>query len=197
MTDRERILTTIVDQLCSTLLLAPGCRGYEKESFRDSMRSDASYYVHFAHYRDPEPGDLVLARTGGVCEWKVGWYIEKRDDLGGAVIREIGSDRLCNYGNESFVPIVGLGSLSLLEGDKYEFYVKVLRAFGRCNEYLYRFCGLRFECKEAVVTVREAFGGLGKESNPFDVRMVWSKRKSIKNILQVLRAGGYGTKSFR
>lgn len=195
LTDRERILMTIIDRLSTTFVLAPACRGsWERKNFLDGQGYE---YVHFASYAEPKPGDLVLAKTGNVSEWKIGWYVEKRfGSLGGAVIREIGSDRLCNYDNESFVPIVGLDPIALLEGDKRQFYVRLMRAFAKGDEYMYRFGGLRFKGAEAVITIREVFGGLGAPSKPFDVRMVWNKRLSADKILASLRAGGYGTKSF-
>lgn len=196
LNDRERILMTIIDRLASTLILMPGSvHRWGPEAF---TTPSLGTLVHFANYQEPKPGDLVLAKTGHVSEWKIGWYVEKRyGSFGGAVIREIGSERLCNYDNESFVPIVGLDPIALLEGDKRQFYVKVLHAFRKGDEYVYRFGGLSFEGPEAVIKIREVFGGMGNPSQPFEVRMVWSKRTSAKAILAAMRAGGYGTKSFR
>lgn len=197
LTDRERILMTIIDRLSGTIMLAPACRGgWRKEDWQDSQGYP---YVHFANYDEPKPGDLVLAKTGRVSEWKIGWYVEKRGgSFGGAVIREIGSDRLCNYDNESFVTIAGLDPIALLEGDKRQFYVKVIRAFAKGDEYIYRFGGLRFDGPEAAISIREVFGGAlgGGGSKPFDVRMVWTKRTSVKAILAAMRTGGYGTHKF-
>lgn len=196
LSDRERILMTIIDRLASTQILMPGSvHRWGPEAF---TTPSLGTLVHFANYAEPKPGDLVLAKTGHVSEWKIGWYVEKRfGTFGGAVIREIGSERLCNYDNESFVPIVGLDPISLLESDQRQFYVKVLHAFRKGDEYVYRFGGLRFEGPEAVITIREVFGGMGKPSQPFDIRMVWNKRTSAKTILAAMRAGGYGTKEFR
>ena len=191
LSDRERILMQIIDRLSGTFLLMLGAVN-ERSAFESTSLGTLT---HFAYYAEPKTGDLVLAKTGHVSEWKIGWYVEKR--YGGAVIREIGSDRLCNYDNESFVPIYGLDPIMLLEGDKREFYVKVMRSFSKGNEYSYRFGGLRFDGPEAVITIREVFGGMGQQSQPFDVRIVWNKRMSVKAILAAMRAGGYGTKSFR
>lgn len=194
LSDRERILMYIVDQLSATLLLAPACRGYRKEDFTSPSLGEM---CHFAHYDKPQPGDLVLAKTGGIGEFKIGWFVESRQgNFGGAVIREIGSDLLCNYDNESFVPIRGLHKSMLYEGEQRAMYQKVLRAFRKGDEYLYRFGGLDFYGEEIAITVREVFGGLGGNSDPFDVRMKWNKRTSVKRILQTMREQGYGTRSF-
>ncbi len=197
LTDRERILMTIIDRLSGTFMLMRGSVSY----FGPEAYTTPSLgtLVHFANYAEPKPGDLVLAKTGHVSEWKIGWYVKKRlGSLGGAVIREIGSERLCNYDNESFVPIYGLDPITLLEGDKRAFYVKVVKAFRRGDEYVYRFGGIRFEGQEACITIREVFGGAlaGGGSQPFDVRLVWNKRMSVKRILEAMRAGGYGTHKF-
>lgn len=196
LSDRERILMDIIDRLSGTfLLMRGGLSSHDPAAFQSPSLGTLA---HFAYYAEPKPGDLVLAKTGHVSEWKIGWYVEKRHgSFGGAVIREIGSERLCNYDNESFVPIYGLDPITLLEGDKREFYVKVMRSFAKGGEYVYRFGGLRYEGPEAVITIREVFGGMGQPSQQFDVRIVWNKRLSVKKILAAMRAGGYGTKSFR
>ena len=188
LTDRERILLKVIDRLSGTQLLARG-RNYYPHDFPDGL-------VHFAYYKDPEPGDLVLAKTGGVGRWKVGFYHQKLDGSR-ALIREIGSDALCDYGNESFLPIVGLSPTDLLEGERYKIYLKVLGAFRKGDEYVYRFGGLDFEGEEIIIWVREVFGGFGKDSKPFSIRMKWNKRTSVKAILEAMRQGGYGTRSFR
>lgn len=196
LTDRERILTRLIDALALSQTLAPaGVRRWGDECFTGH---DGYPYAHFAFWREPKAGDLVLARTGTVSEWKVAFYVEPLPgSCGGAVVREIGTGRLCNYENEQFVPIVGLSDIDLLEGDKYLTYQKVLAAFRAGDEYLYRFGGIEFDGDEVVIWIREAHGGFGKPSEPFSVRMKWNKRTSIKEILAAMRAGGYGTKSFR
>lgn len=202
LTDRERILMTVVAQLCSTMVLAPGCKAFAPGAFKDANGYD---YVHFgltSGEREPKAGDLVLAKTGPVSPWKVAWYVEPLPGpYGGAVVREIGTGRLCNYGNEEFTPIIGMPPLELLEGEQRVFLSKVRKAFRRGDEYLYRFGGVDFDGDEAVIWVREAFGGLGatgdnEESVPFEVRMKWSRKTTIKAILEAMRAAGYGTREF-
>ena len=191
MTDRERILTALVSQLHSTLLLAPCCRGYKPEDFGD--------YAHFAHYKKPAKGDLVFAGTGPNSEWKLAWFVA--DIPGGALVREIGSNKTCNYTNESFTPVVGMRQNELYETDQHAMYVKIKKAFHKGDEYLYRFGGCEFAGQEVVIWIREVFGGAlatkDAPSVPFSVRMAWGRKTTIREILAAMRAGGYGTKSFR
>lgn len=196
LNDRERILSILVRQLATTqLLMGRRADGYRSESYRDR---DQHYYVHFAYDQKPVQGDLVVAKTGFVDRWTIGWYVEPLPStMGGAVIREIGTDVLCNYANESFVPVRGMSPLDLFEGEQREMLSKVYAAFRRGDEYPYRFGGLRFEGQVAVITVREVFGGLGQPSTPFEVRVSYTKRTSVAAILRAMREGGYGTRSFR
>lgn len=194
LSDRERILMTIIDSLSTTATLRPAPpHNWSSEYYRDG----SGFYVHFAPWKKPEAGDLVLSKTGHVSPWKIGFYVAPLPgSFGGAVVREIGSDKLCNYANESFCPIVGMNEIQLFEGKRREFYVKVLKAFRAGDEYLYRFGGLRFEGETAVVRIREAHG-LTENSTPFEVKVPFRSRISISSILAAMRAGGYGTKSFK
>ncbi len=203
MTDRERILTEIVSHLASTQLLADYRRPtWNGEAFQ-RRDTGGGEYVHFNYKDKPKKGDLVLAKTGGVSEWKVAWYIEPLPGgCGGALVREIGSNRTCKYSNEDFVTIQGLHSSVLLEGEEYEFRNKVLKAFAKGAEYCYRFGGVDFieENHQARIWVREVFGGMlhpdKARSVPFSVVMPWNKKTSVKAILNALREGGYGTRQF-
>lgn len=188
LSDRERILLTIIDRLATAQTLL--WRAW-------STTPRITEYVHFAAWREPEPGELVLAQTGGIGRWKVGFYVRSDPESGGAIIREIGTGLECRYGNESFKPIAGLHPIDLLEGDQRQFYYKVLKAFARADEYVYRFGGIRFESDTCHVTIREVHGGFGQKSVPFTVPVKWGPRTSVKTVLQVLRDGGLGTKSFR
>lgn len=200
MTDRERILTEIVRQLATTQLLAKGVPRFSEEAFRDRLPSGSeSLYVHFAYWEKPKAGDLVLAMTGGIGEWTVAWYVEQLPpNVGGAVVREIGTGRLCNYRNEDFVPIVGLHKSQLLEGEQNEFVNKVHAAFARGDEYTYRYGGVDFEGGGARIWIREVFGGglSGGGSKPFSFVMPFTKKTSVKAILKAMRDNGYGTRKF-
>lgn len=184
LSDRERILTEIVESFAATMLM---CGLYDESSFRGMP--------HVARYREPKPGELVMGTTGPAGRWKIGWYVEKQSD--GALIREIGTGALCNYGNESFSAIVGLRDDQLLEGDQRVMKGKILSAFARGDEYLYRFGGAKFDSNKVTITIREAHGGLGGDSMPFSFVMQYDKRTTVKQILAAMVAAGYGTKSFK
>lgn len=196
LSDRERILTALVDRLSTTMLLRPNGRVHDAASFSDGS---GGHYVHFAYYRKPVKGDLVIGKTGRIDQWKVGFYEEEKDrSVGLHVIRDINTGQLCDYGNEEFVPIVGLHFTELLVGDERRLYEKVLQAFRDGDEYMYRYGGIKIDDGRAVIWVREVFGGaFGKDSVPFEIAIDWTPQTTAEEILAAMRAGGYGTKSFR
>ena len=190
VTDKERILMTILKRLCSTQKLC--CRPNGEEKFRDGD----SEYVHFGEYDDRrvKKGDLVLGQTGGVSDFTVGFVEEVYSDSH-MLIREIGTDRTCNYSNEMFVRI-HIENEYIREKDEYQFYLKVLKAFRRGDKYRYRYGGINFlEDGMVEVWIREAFGGL-RDSFPFSMKMKWDKRTTIKEILQNMIDVGYGVRDF-
>lgn len=195
LSDRERILTAVISQLSSTALLRPNATPYSAESYADGS---GGMYTHFARYRKPVKGDLVMGSTGRIDQWKIAFYVELTDPANEVhVVKDINTGQLCNYGNESFTPIVGLSYTDMLIGEERAMYQKVLAAFAKGDEYMYRFGGFRTENGQAVITVRESHGGFGRSSVPFDITMDWTPKTTIKAILAAMRAGGYGTKSFR
>jgi hypothetical protein len=196
--DKERILMNIINRLYSTMVLAPNPKGFSRKDFIDRWSSGEHLYVHIARYQDPKPGDLVLCKTMNVNDWKIGWYVQCVG-YSEAMIREIGTQRICHVSNEDFAPIVGMPYDEILEGDEYVFYRKVLKAFYRGYEFNYRFGGVTFDGRDATIWVREAFGGLGDlhhQSKPFPVPIHWNKKTTIKSILQTMRDHGYGTRKF-
>lgn len=194
MNDKERILMSVLERLYFTQVLC--LRGDQESKFRDSV--DRREYVHFGAYDDRpiQKGDLVLAQTGRVSDWKIAW-VHEVVSFDTCILREIGSNRLCNWGNEKFIRIVGVDSSVLLEQDQYIFQQKVIKAFSKGNEYLYRFGGVEFpQDGVAMVWIREAFGGIGKPSKPFSFEMKYNKKTSVKKILESMISNGYGTKEF-
>lgn len=200
LSDRERILTRLVTALASSQLLRRPAAPYYGEGSYDS--GTLGTLVHFAYWRAPKPGDLVLAKTGGVSRWSVGYYVESLpSSLGGALIREIGTGRTCRYENEEFVPVVGLSQTDLLEGDQYQFYLKVLRVWRRDDRgYMQPFGGIAFGGDGMVtLTVRARYGGVlyGKRgAKPYSITMPWTRHTTQKAIVAALVAGGWGTRQF-
>lgn len=194
MNDKERILMLILSRMSFTQTLC--LRGNQEKQFADKD----GQYVHFGCYDDRpvEKGDLVMAQTGSVGDWKIGW-VHQVISFDTCVIREIGSDRLCNYSNERFVRIVGMEPSLLLEGEEYIFEQKVKAAFHKGDKYIYRFGGVDFkENNVAEIWIREVFGGFNPKnpSKPFSFTMKWTKRTTVKKILETMYAHGYGTREF-
>lgn len=202
LTDRERILTTLVSALATTSLLRPQAFGqWSSEPFKDQYGD----YVHFAPWRKPVAGDLVRAKTGGTSRWSLSFYVEPLGDgLGGALVREIGSERTCRYSNEEFEPVVGLSPTQLLEGDRYQVYLKVIKAFNKLHHFIHRFGGVSFPQDQpgtVTVWVREYHGGIlrlggSRQSQPYSIAFPWTPTMTIKAIRQALLDGGFGTKTF-
>ena len=191
MNDRERILMTILRKLRFTQILC--LHGWNEEKFKDGEDE----YVHFGGYDDRpiKKGDLVIADTSRISDWTIGWVEDVYSDSH-MLIREIGTNRLCNYSNEGFHRIVIDHSL-IREGEKYKFQCKVLKAFKRGSAYKYRYGGIEFLDDNTVrVFIREAFGGITYKSIPFSFDMQWSKRTTIKEILEEMIENGYGNREF-
>lgn len=192
MNDKERILMTILERMSMTQTLC--LRGNQEKQFQDKD----GQYVHFGCYDDRkvQAGDLVMAFTGPVSDWKIAWVDQVISD-NECVLREIGSHRLCRWSNEQFKRIVGLDSSLLLEGDQYQFQIKVMRVFRKEDQYWYRFGGIDFLPNQiARIWIREAFGGIRNPSKPFSFEMPWNKRISLKKITEAMYANGYGTRKF-
>jgi hypothetical protein len=196
MNDKERILMSVIRGLRSTTGLVRnnlwGSENYKRDG-------GDGYYVHFAPWKDPQKGDLVLCEAMSIDDWSVG-FVHMVISNHECIIREIGSDRLCRVSNEGFSPIIGMSSIDLLEGAQYGFYQKVLKAFRKGDEFLYCFGGIDFDGEDAIIWVRERYGGIIRfrehGSAPFSIRMRWSDKTTIKAILQAMRDGGYGTREF-
>ena len=199
MNDRERILMTILRKMKFTQMLC--LHGWKEEQFKNTLRfehGDNDEYVHFGGYDDRRirKGDLVLADSARISDWTVGWVEEVYSDEH-MLIREIGTKRLCNYSNEGFTRIVIDHSL-IREGAEYKLQQKILKAFYRGNKYNYRYGGIEFlEGRTVRIFIREAFGGIIHESVPFSFDMHWTKKTTIKEILERMIENGYGTREFK
>lgn len=194
MNDRERILTTIIRNLYTTQLFCS--RGMSELDFVDKY--NGQIYTHFGvnETLPIQVGDLVIGVTGGIADFSIG-FVHEIHNTSHMVIREIGTNRLCNYSNESFKRITGLSETELLEGEQYLFYRKLLKAFGKADDYWYRFGGTKFHPENIVeVWIRQRYGGLTEPSMPFSFTMKWNKRMSIKKIIETMRENGYGTREF-
>lgn len=190
---------TIIQELHTTETLAPRDAKTRAWNIGDAAYDDnGRQYVHFAPWVDDgdiQPGDLVMCQTSETNSFKIS-FVVRRLEYGRCILREIGSDRTCDYSNERFIPIRGLTPTQLLEGDKYKFYIKISKAFALGDEFWYRFGGAEIEDGKATIWVRERYGGLKRPSKPFPIAIEWSPETTAEDILAALRTGGYGTREF-
>jgi hypothetical protein len=172
MSDKERIIMTVARELASCL---------------------KNPRVKMAYDTQPKSGDLVMAMSSYCANpFLISWYVEPfAGPLRGAIVREIGSEKLCEYANERFVPIVGLRYEELLEGKQYQFFIKVLKAMSRKDEgYTHRFGGILFKEDSVIIRIRMRW-----ESESFYlITFKWNHKMSIKDIQEELLKQGWGTR---
>lgn len=168
MTDKERILMVIVSRIIPGLMYS----GFkEKDEYVKSYMLEPSKL---------QCGDLVFANTSIVPNDFMVGFVEKIDnELNCAVIREIGTKRLCNYFNESF-SVINKEKLGyeILEGIQYKTYKKVLKAFSKYADYCTRFKSISFDGDKCTIQSRKMFSN--------DLENEWTfkydSKTSIKNI---------------
>jgi hypothetical protein len=151
--DKIRILTTIIRQMTSGFVMA----GFPKPQHGAWIESTGWKGEHL------KVGDLVVCNTSGLHDWTIGFVHEiKNDPQWGLtlVLREIGSNRLCNVGNESFFVIKGLSENELWEGQKYKFAKQISKVFCQYGDGDRLFSRIEFIDDEfANVYIRAYFGG--------------------------------------
>lgn len=172
MTDKERILMCIITRVIPGLMYSPMT---EREKYVESA------------FLDPQKlsiGDLVFGNTTITPNDFLVGFVSSVEN-GYIVIREIGSDRLCNYHNESFTKInkERLG-YEILEGNEYKLYQKVLKAFSLYTRHYLRFKSIRFTGKVCTVEAREAFS----DDAVFEIVFPFNSKTSIKKIGGLLEA---------
>ena len=190
MTDKERILTTIVRELCTTQLLAHHAQ--DECIFQDNILKQDGCFVHFQYEGMPlfgntkiPVGSLVMCETSGIHDFTVGWLDHYGDD-GEPIIREIGTGRLGRVSNDVIRPIVGLRPNQLWEGDEYQFSVKVQKAFKRANNYRERFLRIDMGHPATVVT------RIVWTDTTYTYTVNWDKRTAIRAILAQMEFQGFG-----
>jgi hypothetical protein len=183
LTDKERILTVLAQQLAFATFRV----GVDHFSAREEDWGLSR--IHFARYRKAVAGDLAIASSFNMHanKWTIGWVVQA--DLartGEWIIREIGSDRLCNYGNETFIPIAGIRGHGyddvFLEGAERKFAVAARRA-NAPHDNLVRYVRTTFDGEMATVCLREKW-----TSNLRHVVMKWKSFRSIGAIERALHA---------
>lgn len=172
MTDKERILMAIITRIIPGLLHASAAR---KEEYCT---------LFFVNKSMLQPGDLVFENISPlVNDFIVGFVDHYDSDKGCVVIRELGSDHLCDYYNAGFTRINKdrLG-YEILEGQEYKIYQKVLKAIKFHPDYGTRFKSISFAGKQCTVEIREIFSGETKGKFTFK----YSSKTTIKEIVDHL-----------
>ena len=203
MTDRERILVNIAAELAHEVEYyqrLPVVQEHERR-WPDNARSIRTKWDCIGRPQY-QKGDLVVCFTSTGRQqnpWLIS-FVEangcKHDDRG-LLLRAIGTDKLCDYSNESFIRITGIPARLLWEGDQHQFSLKLHKALRKLDNYLHVFRGLEFpEPDRAVVYIGERWGGLGKTTKPYTIEIQFTKRTSIKTIVATLESNGFGTREF-
>jgi len=184
MTDKERILFYILRQL-----------SFNRIKYNDGVAGLAITDVFFRHpeygKNEIKIGDIVLCQSSGIHDWTVGYVHEIKTDSY-IVVKDLTSDRKCNIENDSFLVLEGVMNEHLLYGEQLKLKNKIIKAFRKEDEWLYRYGGIRFDNNLAYVTITERLAIKGRE--PFEIEIYFTKNTTIKSIIEQLRAGGYGSK---
>lgn len=170
MSDKERILIYLVNWIYRKALYDPVAR----TKWLDMQPS---------RLNPLQPGDLVTTMTTPrPNEWMVGYVHEVKKDC--VVIREIGSDRLCNYSNETFMRIdKEILGFEILEGVQYQTYKKVERAFAESDfSYTFRFKDISFQSDTCRVEGRRSF----KNETVFSTVFCYDSETTIEYITEQL-----------
>lgn len=196
--DKARILQYINGELITALL-----------KFNQQVKIDLG--------KKPKKGDVVYCVTSSFQnhDWVISIFEGYKSENGGAwgssefILREIGSNRICNMSNESLYVIDGLDPIRMLEGDKHQLYLKIRKTFSRHGDEWHLFGGIDFndEKQEVTITVRERYGGFmpktidGKDfvSTPYQITLQvpkWGKRLSMKKIAVAMQEQGWLKKDF-
>lgn len=187
--DKERILSLIIAHLSSTMVL---CRANVWGEAAFKGHSGGHVHVHFAPWIKAEKGMLVMCVTTGMSnglrahDWAISWVHEVFSESH-MMLREIGSDRLCDMDNERFYPLVGLDPYEVLEGERYRFLTKVQQACRRHGDMgrPFRLVGYDAEGRAIIQIWRRFVGG------SVELPIEWSPRMSGAAILRGLYAQGY------
>lgn len=175
MTDKERILILLLNRIYTKTLYGSQAKINEWRDMQPGV---------FSSKKNPlQPGDLVTTFTTIFPnEWMVGYVHEIIP--GFVVLREIGSNRLCKYGNERFLRIdKELLGYEILEGDQYQTYLKVCKAFSKADySYTFRFKDISFDGNTCTVEGRRSFSNETAFTFSFDYR----KQKTIKAITAMI-----------
>jgi hypothetical protein len=197
LSDRERILSYIIHELRSMPLHMKANIPWSSEAYRKSRVWGEGYHPHFAPWKKPEKGDLVICETSGIHHGTIG-IIKQLISYDEALIQGVGDYRCIRVSNDRFIPIVGIDLCKdvFLCGEEWIFYLKVRKAFKRGDEYMYAYNGIQIQENKAIISIR-CRGFPKEDQQPFNIEVIWNKKTTIKYILSKMIDGGYGSKYSR
>lgn len=174
MSDKERILLWLVNRMYADFLFHP-------EKRNEWLNNQPNLYSE----NRLNPGDLVTtATTVEPNEFIVG-FVHQVISSDRVIIREIGSNRLCDYKNESFRRIdKDLLGYEILEGVQYEIYRKVLKAFFKSKRLGICFQSINFDGNVCRVEARKRFS----DETMCTITFKYNKNTSIKSIVELLNS---------
>jgi hypothetical protein len=165
-----------------------------------------------------EPGTLVLCITNSRHPWGISEYVGKHDENEGYhLLRELGSNRICEMGNECFATIVGLRPEEAWDRDRYHRSQMVREAFSRFNHghennptmangrypdgWQHLWGGTDFvDDATAKVYVRERWGGIGTPQGqvqvPYELTITFGKSTKVEDVQKQMVAQGYGARTW-
>jgi hypothetical protein len=203
--DRERILCNIAAQLAYELSKLQS-HPIVQEHFR-RFPDYPGILCHREVYREKpfKKGELAVASGSSLYQqnpWLIA-FVEgphKGGDPNGLSVRAIGTDQICNYGNESFIRITGIDEKFLWEGPKREFAVKLQKTMKQMDCFLHRFRGLTFPLDGvADVYIGEYHGGTLRTKNgskPYVIHVKYNKKTTLKSIRSQMEEQGFGKREF-
>lgn len=130
-------------------------------------------------------------RRPGHCSYKprsqpvYGRVYEGQSETGGALIREIGSDRLCDYANEWFYRIEkSILGPEILDGERYALYKKVENAAQDINGDTYYVTAFELDDYSCKISLRKCW----RKNEIRNIRLPIEKTSSIEDIRAGLSA---------
>lgn len=149
-------------------------------------------------------GDVVRCKTNPNHPWGISEHIKDIPD--GALLRQLGNDRLLNMTNESFEVLRFMTPSRLYTEKKFQLYAWASsKAFSkRYNpdaDYFKRCGGVAFEGDQLVIWSRahvwaqeKRQGDATTYAQPKRFVLTWSKKTRLRDIVDALRAQGFADK---
>ncbi len=206
MNDKERVLLNIAIDVAGSI--------YDEPVRVDGVSIITRFNRPVAQFMDPESanalglplkaGDIVRCVTNPCHAWGIAEFARNGPVYGSFVLREIGSDRICNMSNESLSVLRFMCPSRLYTGAKYRLFGWVTRkAFSeRYNEHAdyYKRCGgcefdgdtmIWWSRAHIFAMERKAPDGTKLHAQPIRFSMKWSDKTRLKDIIATMVEQGF------